>query len=94
MSEQSPEFLHIYLPENGKRENYTTPRGGGGSEPSPERDRPEHARTLERAIGTALQNAQRELSSRDPDIAAGVPGFYLEFQVQSDIAACIIMDYS
>lgn len=86
MPEQSPEFPHIYLPENGEREDYTTPRGGGCSDPSPEKDRPEHARALESAISMALQNAQRELSSRDPDVAAGVPGFYLEFQIQADKA--------
>ena len=87
MSEQSPKFPHIYLAENGTRENYTRPPGGGGEsiEP-PERNRLEHARNLERQIGTALQNAQRQLGSRDVDIAVGETGFYLEFKVQADQA--------
>lgn len=86
MPDTPPEFPHIYLPENGKREDYTTPRSVVNRAPSPERDRQEHARTLERAIGSALQDARRELSSRDSDVAAGVPGFYLEFQIQADKA--------
>ncbi len=87
MPEQPPEFPHIYLPENGKREDYTRPPSGGGEslEP-PERNRLEHARNLERQIGTALQNAQRQLDSRDANIAAGEPGFYLEIKVQADQA--------
>lgn len=87
MSEQSPRFRHIYLPKNGKREDYTRPPSGGGKsiEP-PERNRPEHAQNLERQIGAALQNAQRQLNSRDANIAAGEPGFYLEFKVQTDQA--------
>ena len=59
MSKQSREFPHIYLPENGKSENYTRPGQGGGSNPPPERDRGSHARYLEEAIGRADQQGQR-----------------------------------
>ncbi len=85
MSDQSRRFPHIYLPENGESEKYTRPKQGGGDSPQPPvRDRAAHARTLELAIGRALQEARQQLDSRDPDVAAGVPGFYLEFQVQAD----------
>jgi hypothetical protein len=78
MSEQSRSFPHIYLSENGESENYTRPRqGGGGSPPPPQRDRIAHAQVLERAIGLAIQEARQQLGSREPEIAAGVPGFYL-----------------
>ena len=33
MSKESRDLPHIYLPENGKSENYTRP--GGGSNPPP-----------------------------------------------------------
>jgi len=84
MSDQSRKFPHIYLPENGKSEKYTRPSSGGGSSSSPQRDRVAHARALELAIGRAIQEARQQLSSLEPDIVAGVPGFYLEFQVQVD----------
>jgi hypothetical protein len=85
MFDQSRRFPHIYLPENGESQNYTRPKqGGGGSPLPPERDRAAHARALEIAIGRALHEARQQLDSREPDIAAGVPGFYLEFQVQAD----------
>ncbi len=84
MSDQSRRFPHIYLPENGESEKYTRPSSGGGSSSPPQRDRAAHARALELAIGTAIQKARQQLDSRQPEVAAGVPGFYLEFQVQAD----------
>ena len=85
MSEQSRSFPHIYLPKNGKSEKYTSP-GTNVSPPSPERSRAAHARALEIAIVRAIQEARQQLDSRQPKVAAGVPGFYLEFQVQADKA--------
>jgi len=84
MSDQSRRFPHIYLPENGESEKYTRSSSGGGSSSPPQRDRAAHARALELAIGTAIQKARQQLDSRQPEVAAGVPGFYLEFQVQAD----------
>lgn len=83
MSEQSRKFPHIYLSKNGEREDYTRP-GGGGSPPPPQRDRAAHAQALEQAIGVALQEARQQIDSREMEIADGVSGFYLEFQVQTD----------
>lgn len=87
MSDQSRRFPHIYLPENGESEKYTRPQSGGGSPSHPQRDRAVHARALELAIGKAIQKARQQLDSRQPEVAAGVPGFYLEFQVQADGAS-------
>ena len=84
MSEQPREFPHIYLSENGVSENYTRPSGGRGSSTPPQRDRAAHARALELAIGKALQEARQQLALRQQEIAAGVRGVYLEFQVQAD----------
>ncbi|XDE61849.1 hypothetical protein AB3M80_25650 [Arthrospira platensis BEA 1257B] len=84
MSQESRDFPHIYLPENGQSENYTRPRQGGGSNLSPDRDRIAHARYLEEQIGKAIQQANQILNSRDSQLATGVPGFYLEFQIKSE----------
>jgi hypothetical protein len=84
MSEQSRKFPHIYLFENGQSESYTRPKGGGGSSSNPQRDRSVHAKNLEILIGRAMQEARQQLNSRELEIASGIPGFYLEFQIQSD----------
>lgn len=84
MSQESREFPHIYLPENGQSENYTRPRQGGGSNSPPDRDRIAHARHLEEQIGQAIQQANQILNPRDSQLATGVAGFYLEFQIKSE----------
>lgn len=84
MSELLRKFPHIYLSENGQSESYTRPKSGGGSSDNPQRDRSVHAENLERLIGQAMQEARQQINSREPEIAAGIPGFYLEFQVQAD----------
>ena len=86
MSDQSRRFPHIYLPENGESEKYTRPPSGGGSSSPPQRNRAAHARALELAISGALQDVRQQLDSREPNVVAGVRGFYLEFQVQVDEA--------
>ncbi len=84
MSDRSRKFPHIYLSDNGKSENYTKPRRKIDPIPIPHRNRAAHAQALELSIGTALQKARRQMNSREPDIAAGVAGFYLEFQMLAD----------
>ena len=83
MSKESRALPHICLPKNGKSENYTRP-GGGGSNPPPDRDRAAHARYLEGQIGRAIEQANQILNSRDSQLATGVPGFYLEFQIKAE----------
>ncbi len=84
MSDRSRKFPHIYLSDKGKSEKYTRPPGGGDDSPPPLRDRVEHAQALELSIGTAIQKARQQMDSREPGIAAGAPGFYLEFQILAD----------
>ncbi|MEM7590124.1 MAG: S8 family serine peptidase, partial [Cyanobacteria bacterium P01_A01_bin.83] len=75
---------HFYWSEEVKPEKYTSLGIPVPTPPNPERDRAKHAQILERAIGTALQEARTQLDGRDPNIAKGEPGFYLEFQVKAD----------
>lgn len=85
MSEQSRNLPHLYLSGNGKSEDYTF-KGGGGGKPSkpPVRDREDHATYLKQSLNQAINEAKQNLDLRNPEIAVGIPGFYLEFQVHSD----------
>ena len=77
---------HLYLRNNGKSERYRPRPRGGGNPPLPDRDRQKHAEKLKQAIEEAIVNANQQLNTREPDIAVGEPGFYLEFQIQADKA--------
>ena len=80
---------HIFLPGYGDRENFTSPNGGGGEMELPQRDRARHAAKLRRDIAAAVDAAQAQLAARDPGIAAGTEGFYLEFQIPVAQAAIV-----
>jgi len=72
---------HVYLPGHGNREEFTSPRSGGGGGPTPLRDREHHAHLLEDMLTRAVATAQERIASRDPEISGGTPGFYLEFDL-------------
>lgn len=72
---------HIYLPDIGDREDFTSPSGGGGDMVVPHRDRDRHAMKLRRDIDAAVAAAEAQRAERDPAITAGVDGFYLEFEI-------------
>src|SRR5215471_6733407 len=74
---------HIYLPDHGGREAFTSPMRGGRSETVPERNRAQHAANLERALTQALAAADAQITQRDANIAGGTQGFYLEFELPS-----------
>jgi Subtilase family len=82
---------HLYLRNNGRPEPYTSktppPRSA-----LPQRDRTEHARTIRSALEAALTLAEVRRGERDPDLAHGTPGFYLDFEIApgSEIAADLI----
>jgi len=84
MSDQPRNLPHLYLSGNGKSENYTAKGGGGGSLNPPMRDRESHAIYLKQALNQAINEAKQNLDLRNPEIAVGIPGFYLEFQIHSD----------
>ena len=73
---------HIYLPGHGKPQGYTAHQGGGGDGATlPERDRKAHADSLTQALTNVVRAGERLLAQRDPNLAAGIPGFYLEFEL-------------
>lgn len=72
---------HVYLPGHGEREDFTSPRSGGGGGGVPPRDRAKHARHLEDMLTAAVVAAEEQIAARDPAVAAGKPGFYLEIDV-------------
>ncbi len=72
---------HIYLQGHGQREEFTSPRSGGGDPNIPPRDRVQHALQIERALTQALAAANEQIAARDDEIAGGAKGFYLEFEI-------------
>lgn len=77
---------HFHLEGVGETEDYVSPRTGRSGLP-PARVRAAHANALHQSILSAVVQAQQRIQARDPDIAEGLPGFYLEFDIpaaQSD----------
>src|SRR5665213_1215757 len=72
---------HIYLPDHGESESFTSPMSGGGTETVPLRNRGQHAASLEQALTQALAAADVQIAQRDANIAGGTQGFYLEFEL-------------
>ncbi len=64
----------VYLSANGRREQFTWPRGGGGEVVLPQRNR------LEEALAAAVAAAAEQAAERNLEIAGGQAGFYLEFE--------------
>ncbi len=71
---------HIHIAGGAQTENYTSPRRPNAGLP-PRRVRAAHARALERALGQAIAAGRAQIAQRDPEIAGGAPGFYLEFDL-------------
>lgn len=80
---------HIYITGNGRREQFTWPRGGGGEVVLPERNRAQHAARLEQALTSAIAAAAEQAAARNPDIAGGQAGFYLEFDIGKEQRALL-----
>lgn len=68
---------------SGDAENYTSPRTVINGMP-PARTRAAHAANLEQALGAAVAKARQLLDTRDPAVAEGERGFYLDFDVPAD----------
>ena len=64
-NDETRSLPHIYLPEQGEPESFTSPRGGGGETTIPQRDRARHAEQLERALARALVNADAQIAARN-----------------------------
>lgn len=75
---------HIFLQGHGQREDFTSPRSGGGGQNIPPRNRAQHARQIERVLTQALAAANEQIQARDAEIEGGTPGFYLEFDIPKE----------
>jgi hypothetical protein len=80
---------HVYLPDHGEIQDYTSHGGGGDKSKPPERDRARHAEQLTRVLTQAVANAEAQLRARDRTLAGGTPGFYLEFELPASQAAIV-----
>jgi hypothetical protein len=80
---------HIYLPEHGESESFTSPLSSGGEAIVPQKDRARHSAALEHALTQALAGADAQIVARDAAIAGGTAGFYLEFQLPSSQAGLL-----
>lgn len=80
MPELPRDLPHLYLAGSGKAEPYTThlrPRG----RPLPQRERGLHAEAVRFALAEAMTAAAAQRTEREPDVLAGIPGVYLEFEI-------------
>lgn len=80
---------HVYLPEHGEIQDYTSHGGGGDKSKPPARDRARHAQQLTRALTQAVTNAEAQLRARDRTLSGGTPGFYLEFELPASQASIV-----
>ncbi|MEB3217002.1 MAG: S8 family peptidase [Nostocales cyanobacterium 94392] len=81
MPDYQRNLANIYIAENGSREKYTSPKKGGASKKPPSRNRQEHAEKLKLAFEQAIEDYKEQKSLREPELAVGESGFYLEFQI-------------
>lgn len=77
---------HFYLPGSGKSVGYTAHAGGGGATAAPQRERAAHAQQLTQALTQVVVAGETLLANRDPQVASGTPGFYIEFTLPADQA--------
>ena len=71
---------HLYLRNNGKPEPYTS-KNPPPRQPLPQRERATHAGMIREALTVALAAAEADRQNRDPELLAGTPGFYLDFEL-------------
>jgi len=80
---------HIYLPDHGENESFTSPLSPRGQDWIPERNREEHSAALENALTRALAAADAQIAARDANVAGGTQGFYLEFELPASQASLL-----
>ena len=80
MPEFPHDLPHLYLRGSGKAEPYTSKRRAGAHK-LPQRDRAGHAETLRIALGAAFTAGEVRRQERDPNVASGTPGLYLDFEI-------------
>jgi hypothetical protein len=80
MPEFPHDLPHLYLRGSGRAEPYTSKRRAG-AHPLPQRDRAGHAEVLRIALEEAFAASEVRRQERDPNVAAGTPGLYLDFEI-------------
>ena len=82
---------HLYLRKNGRSEPYTRKTPPPRS-PLPQRDRATRAQAIRSTLDAALTMAEAWHREREPDLAQGTPGFYLDFEIHpgSEMAADLL----
>src|ERR1035441_2923489 len=80
MPEFPHDLPHLYLRGSGQAEPYTSKRRAGAHK-LPQRDRAGHAETLRTALENAFAADAVQRQERDPNVAAGTPGLYLDFEI-------------
>ena len=80
MPELPYDLPHLYLRGSGRAELYTSKHRGGGRK-LPQRDRVGHAESLRSALVEAFAAGEVWRQERDPGVAAGTPGLYLDFEI-------------
>ena len=88
MPEFPRQFPHLYISGGGRSERYTT-RASLRTPPPPERDPAQHGRKLEGEIARAIALGRQQIAERNPDIARGAPGFYLQFDLSAQEAVAL-----
>lgn len=71
---------HLRIEGGGVPEGYTSPRLAITGLP-PARIRAQHATRLQAAVAAALAAGRVRIAARDPQIAEGEPGLYLQFDL-------------
>jgi len=71
---------HLYLRNNGQPEPYTS-KTPPPRHPLPQRERATHADIVREALTVALAAVEADRQNRDPELHAGTPGFYLDFEI-------------
>ena len=74
---------HLRVEGGGENEPYTSPKLTIAGLP-PARARAQHAAKLRQSIDAALAGARTSIAAREPGIAEGEPGFYLQFDVPAE----------
>src|SRR5580704_13940855 len=78
MSTQPRNLPHLYLYGSGANQRYVG-RAGGKAEPTPQRDRDAHARSLLGELNRALGHLENASLSVNAEHVGASKGFYLEF---------------
>ncbi|ALF54859.1 hypothetical protein ACX27_21755 [Nostoc piscinale CENA21] len=81
MPDNERNLPNFYFTKQGVSEYYRRPKRKITERPAPQRNREDHAQQLLEAFGQAMEEYRLQKELREPELAAGEPGFYLDFQL-------------